>query len=328
MNLKQISHVLALADTLNFNKAAKLVHLSQSALSKSIAALEQELGIQIFERSTAKVQIAPTGQHVLLLARHLMSEATSFRKNIEYLKTGELGSVAVGSGPFPAACFLDEGIRQFHRRYPSVSMNLRIDHWANLMAALRSGEIDFFTADIRNLENDASFDIVPLGGVTIAMCCCPEHPLVAQDPMREIDARELLPYTFATVKLPPRMFFELKQSMGLERDQTFAATIESDDIYLLNRIMPGSDVILATSNLMMNERLGGTGLVKLNLRMNSNRFGEWALVKMKDRTLTPSASLLADLLIDLIRQGSLDDEAQHGSPANAPLNFLRERRER
>jgi DNA-binding transcriptional LysR family regulator len=325
MNLKQISHVLVLADTLNFNKTAKLVHLSQSALSKSIAALEDELGIRIFERSTAKVQIAPSGKHVVQLARHLMSEATSFRKNIEYLKTGELGSVAVGSGPFPAACFLDACIRRFHQTYPSVSMRLQIDHWANLMAALRAGEIDFFTADIRNLENDSSFDIVPLGGVTIALYCCRSHPLVAQNASHEIRGLDLLPYTFATVKLPPLMFFELKQSMGLERDQTFAATIESDDIYLLNRIIAGSDIILATSNLMMSGNFGKEDLVKLNVQMNRNRFGEWALVKMKDRTLTPSANLLANLLIEITRDGCIKDDEVYGSVCNPPLNFMRDR---
>jgi hypothetical protein len=119
------------------------------------------------------------------------------------------------------------------------------------------------------------------------------------------------------------MFFELKQSMGLERDQTFAATIESDDVYLLNRIMSDTDIILATSNLMMNGCLRNDEIVKLNVRMNRNRFGEWALVKMKDRTLTPSANLLANLLIDMIRNGSLKDDALNGNPANTPLNFLR-----
>jgi len=147
---------------------------------------------------------------------------------------------------------------------------------------------------------------------------------VAQDASREISGLELLPYTFATVKLPPLMFFELKQSMGLQRDQTFAATIESDDVYLLNRIMPGSDIILATSNLMMSDNFGAEGLVKLNVRMNRNRFGEWALVKMKDRTLAPSAKLLANLLVGITRDGCLRDDEVHGSVLNPPLNFMRD----
>lgn len=328
MNLKQLAHVLALADTLSFNQAARMVHLSQSALSKSIAALEAELGIQIFERSTSRVEVAATGAHVVALARHLMSEATNFRKSIEYLKTGELGSVAVGSGPFPAACFLEAGIRAFHKRHPTVSMSLRIDNWGNLLQGLLACELDFFMADIRNLEDDSRLDITPIGGVTVALCCCREHPLLAGDPARAIDPRELLQYTFATVKLPPLMFLELKQSMGLDRNDTFAVNIECDDIALLNRILPGSDIILATSNLMMDGCFRNPGLVKLNVSMARNRFGEWALVKIKGRTLTPSAALLADLLTDLIRRGSLSDNARYGLAQNTPLNFVEPRHTR
>lgn len=322
MNLKQLSHVLALADTLNFNKAAQRMHLSQSALSKSIAALEAELGIQIFERNTARVEIAPTGQHVILHARHLMSEASNFRKNVEYLKTGELGSVSLGSGPFPAACFLDAGIKEFHLRYPTVSMNVRIDNWGNLLRGLLAGALDFFMADIRNLEDDARLDITPLGGVTVTLCCCRHHPLVAGNPTRVIDPRELLDYAFAAVKLPPLMFLELKQSMGLDRSDTFAVNIECDDISLLNRIVPGSDIILATGNLLMADCFRNPEVVKLNVPMSRNRFGEWALVRIKDRMLTPSAALLADLLTELIRAGSLADDRRYGIAENHPLNFV------
>ena len=322
MNLKQVSHVVAVAEALSFSKAARRVHLSQSALSKSISSLEEEIGIQIFERSTNKVEITPAGQHVIAHARHLASEATNFRKNIEYLKTGEMGSVSVGAGPFPATCFLDMGIRAFHRQYPRVPLNLRIDHWGNLLAELRAGRIDFFIADIRDLEDDAMLDITPVGGMTVTLCSDHKHPLVSAAPDRQVNAKEMLQYTFATVSLPAMMFLELKRSMGLGRDDTFAVKIECDDIALLNRLIPDSDIILATSNMMMETHLKHPDIIRLNVPMARNRFGEWALVKIKGRTLTPSATLLASVLVDLIRQGSQADDARYGFKGNAPLNFV------
>ncbi|MYN14144.1 LysR family transcriptional regulator [Pusillimonas sp. TS35] len=322
MNFKQLTHVVALADTLSFSKAAERVHLSQSALSKSISALEEEIGIQIFARTTNKVEVAPTGQHVITHARHLLSEATSFRKNIEYLKTGELGSVALGSGPFPAASFLDTAIHQFHQRYPRVSFSIRIDHWANLLAALHAGKIDFFMADVRDIKQDATLDITPIGGLTVTLCCSRDHPLIASDPSRTVQATELLKYAFASVSLPPQMFLSLKQSMGLGPNDNFQVSIECDDMALLNRIIPGSDIILVTSNLMMETRFPNANIIKLHVPMSRNRFGEWALVKIKGRTLTPSATLLAELLIELVRQGSRQDDARHGFEGNKPLNFL------
>lgn len=322
MNLRQLSHVVVLSETLSFCKAAERVHLSQSALSKSISSLEDEMGIKIFERTTNSVAVTPTGLYVVEHARHLLSQATNFRKNIEYLKTGALGRVAVGSGPFPAACFLDAGIREFHRRHPKVSLTLRIDYWENLLTELRAGKIDFFMADIRNIDDDPMLHITPIGGLTVALFCDRQHPLVAGDPLRPVDPKDLLNYTFASVSLPNSVFHELKQSMGLGHNDTFAVDIECDDIALINRLIPGSDIVFVSSHLMMEERFYNPDIVKLNLPMSRNRFGEWALVRIKNRTLTPSATLLADLLVELVRAGSVADHAKHGFEGNRPLNFL------
>ena len=60
--------------------------------------------------------------------------------------------------------------------------------------------------------------------------------------------------------------------------------------------------------------------------MSRNRFGEWALVQIKNRTLTPSATLMAGMLIDLVREGSLKDDKKYGYRGNKPLNFLRKPR--
>ena len=75
----------------------------------------------------------------------------------------------------------------------------------------------------------------------------------------------------------------------------------------------------------MNDNFGMEELVKLNVRMNRNRFGEWALVKMKDRTLTPSADLLANLLVEITREGCVMDDEAYGSVCNPLLNFMRDR---
>lgn len=328
MNLKQLGHALVLSETLSFSKAAERVHLSQSALSKSISSLEDELGVKIFERTTNSVAIAPAGQFVIDRARHLLSEATNFSKNVEYFKTGALGSVSVGAGPFPATCFLADGVRTFHKRYPKVSLSLRIDHWKNLLTDLHAGHIDFFIADIRNIDDDPMLRSTPIGGLTLALFCDRHHPLVRTDPQRRIQPQQLLDYTFASVSLPNLVFNEFKQSLGLESDDSFAVNLECDDIALINRLIPDSDIIFVSSNLMMETALATGDVVKLNLPMTRNRFGEWALVQIKHRALTPSATLMADLLIDLVRKGSLEDDEKYSHKGNRPLNFLRKRKAR
>lgn len=325
MNLKQLHHVVAVAETLNFSKAATKVHLCQSALSKSISTFENETGIQIFERTTGKVALTLAGERVVAHARHLLIEATNFRKDIEYLKTGALGSVSIGSGPFPAACYLDTAVAAFHKRQPRIPISLQVDNWRNLLIALHRGQIDFFIADASDMSDDASLEFTPVGGVTVAFCCDQHHPLAQGAPSRQVDPHDMLKYTLATVTLPTMMFLELKRSLGLGRNNTFAAMIESDNIHLLNKLVPDSDIILITSNQMMRRDLQSLGLVRLNVPMTRNRFGDWALISIKGRLMTPSANLLARQLITLFRENTQADDSRYGFAGNSPLNFVVER---
>ena len=80
MNLRHLEHWLALADTGSFSRAAEQLHLTQPALSRSIAALEQELGGRLFDRIGKRNELTPLGQAVLARARHVVLEAEELRR--------------------------------------------------------------------------------------------------------------------------------------------------------------------------------------------------------------------------------------------------------
>ncbi|HLU01149.1 MAG TPA: LysR family transcriptional regulator [Advenella sp.] len=322
MNFKQLNHIVVLSETLNFSKAAERVFLSQSALSKSIQAIEQQIGITIFDRSKNSVLVTPAGRFVIDHARHLLAEIRNFRKNLDYLKTGEQGTIKVGSGPFPAKCFLHTAIRRLQTHYPRVSLDIRIDNWTNLLVQLKEGAIDYFIADIRNLEDDPFLKVTPIGGLTVALFCDAGHPLIRADRSRPISSREILKYTFASVSLPTLVFSELKHSLGLDHNDLFSVNFKCDDISLINRLVPGSDIIFVSSNLMMEQALQDAHAVRLNIPMTRNRFGEWALVQIKDQKLVPCAEIFARMLIDIVREGSLQDDDKYGLTGNGPLNFI------
>lgn len=323
MNIKQISHIVALSEILNFSKAAERVHLSQSALSKSISSFENEIGIQIFDRSKNTVAITPAGKFVIENARHLIGSFTSFNKNIEYLKTGQQGTIKVGTGPFPAKCFLHHAIGQFRQCYPRTSIDIRIDNWSSLLVLLKDREIDYFIADIRSLEDDPELQISPIGGLTLALFCDPGHPLVRDNPKRRIKPQEILDYTFASVSLPPLVFSELKHSLGLDHNDIFSVDFKCDDLGLITRLVPQSDIIFLSSHLMMEEALRDGTVVRLNIPMTRNRFGEWALVQIKGLKLVPSSENFALMITDIVRKGSLLDHEKYGLEKNEPLNFRR-----
>ena len=63
-------------------------------------------------------------------------------------------------------------------------------------------------------------------------------------------------------------------------------------------------------------------MVKLNINMRQNRFGEWALVQMRNHSLTPAAALLSDVIIKNVRKGSLQDDLKYGQPGNKAQFFV------
>ena len=237
MDLRKLKHVVALAETLSFSKAAQRVHIGQSAFSKSIASFEQSIGVRIFERTTNSVTVTALGQGVVKEAIRLLSETRNFEKTITGLKAGDLGSVSVGSGPYPARMFLEHCARQFHIDFPKVALTIRIDFWENLLRQLYRSELDYFIADIRNLDIADRLQVTPIGGLTLAVYCDRNHPLVVDDPERCVKPHELLPYTFASVSLPTSVFVELKTAMGLKPNDTFNVDFRCDDLSFISRVV-------------------------------------------------------------------------------------------
>ena len=143
MNTMQIKCFLALANTLNFTKAASQLYISQPALSRQIATLEREINTQLFFRDQKKVRLTPAG---VLLARDLEDIQTSIDGLISRVQTvgmGYLGTLTIGTleGQWLGDTFT-ELCRRFMSRYPNIELNICQGSFAELRHQLASGQID------------------------------------------------------------------------------------------------------------------------------------------------------------------------------------------
>src|SRR5271165_4301461 len=89
---------LALAEHRNFARAAKALRLSQPSLSRSIQGLEQQAGVQIFERNTRPVEVTDAGEIFLEYAREVMSHSADLGREMELLSGLDKGELQVGVG--------------------------------------------------------------------------------------------------------------------------------------------------------------------------------------------------------------------------------------
>jgi DNA-binding transcriptional LysR family regulator len=103
MDLRQLHHLIALAEEGRFARAAERVHLSHAAFSRSIKALETRLGVALFDRTPSGTHLTVAGETVLARARRLVFEDHCFERDVSLLRGGALGELSFGAGPIPAA---------------------------------------------------------------------------------------------------------------------------------------------------------------------------------------------------------------------------------
>ena len=124
MTLKQIRAFLAVAQSLSFAVACERLHLSQSALSLTIKALEDGLGGRLFSRNTRNVALTPEGESLLPLARRLIADWDNAEDEMRQRFTLQRGRVTLAAMPSFAGNLLPPILKTFRARYPNVNVTV------------------------------------------------------------------------------------------------------------------------------------------------------------------------------------------------------------
>jgi DNA-binding transcriptional LysR family regulator len=125
MNPRQVKSFIAVAEELHFGRAAKIVHLSQPALSLQISGLEQELGVQLFIRSRRKTELTPAGMVFLSEAREVLARTEQATLRVRRAALGQVGTLRIGFISTAAAVIMPPLVKRFREAYPHVEVELR-----------------------------------------------------------------------------------------------------------------------------------------------------------------------------------------------------------
>ncbi len=142
MEFHQLTYFLAAAQTQNFRKAAELSLVAQSALSRQIAALEDELEVALFTRKKKRVTLTPAGQEFALYVRNAMEQLQEGQQFLAELRTGQRGTIRIGCIESLATAFLPALFASFHRHYPDVRLKVRVNHTDELITSVEQGEVE------------------------------------------------------------------------------------------------------------------------------------------------------------------------------------------
>ena len=152
MELRHLRYAVAVADAMSFTRAAASLNIAQPPLTQQIRALEKELGLELFSRTTRKVDITPAGRVFIQHARRVLSAVDDMKVASRRVHRGEVGRIAIGFLSSIAFDHFPRVIRAFRTRYPEVEVELReLKHLA-LLQSLRSEALD--VVFIRNFFDD------------------------------------------------------------------------------------------------------------------------------------------------------------------------------
>jgi DNA-binding transcriptional LysR family regulator len=187
MDLRQLEYLVALADERHFTRAAELTGISQSGLSAAIRSLEAELGTSLFTRTTRRVEPTEAGLALLPFARSILEQAADARDAVVKASRAVSGSLRVGAEQCLGLVDVTALLERFHRRHPRVETHFTQCGSHDLLAMLRSGELDVaFVAADRHLSG---LPRTVLGREPLVLLLPPEHPLASRASVR-LDALE------------------------------------------------------------------------------------------------------------------------------------------
>lgn len=175
MELRQLKYFVKTAQTLNFSEAARALFVTQSTLSQQIRCLEQELGVELFQRSSHAVSLTESGEHLLPIAIRTLQDADLCFTQISDLKQMLSGVLNIGI-TYTFAPILAESVKEFSSQYPGVRLNITISTMSALLDKLKKREVDFVLC-FRPNEMDEEIDSHILFDNQLLAVVSRNHPL-------------------------------------------------------------------------------------------------------------------------------------------------------
>jgi DNA-binding transcriptional LysR family regulator len=195
MRLNQIRDFIATVEAGSMRAAARSVGVSQPALTKSVRQLENELGVQLLQRTTRGVLPTRSGLAFLTRARVVQAELRRAAEDLDDIKGERGGAVAFGVSPSAAVLLVPEALVRFRQKYPLAAVRVVEGILQGLLPLLRDETLDFAVGQKPPGKLDPAIRHRPLYRAQLVVAGRRGHPLRAARSLRQLTEASWLMYT-------------------------------------------------------------------------------------------------------------------------------------
>ena len=233
MNFSQIRCFLAAADCLSFTRAADRLFLSQPVLSRQIAAMEEELGMELFLREKKSVRLTAVGEVLAEGFKQLSKDYAALLDRARSVSMGYDGTLKIGmiEGQLFCPPYSDE-LAVFNEKYPKIRVTLSKHTIAGLQQALESGEIDIAFGAQFNLPPAGDLDSLVVGTAPTYLFIPANHPLANRENLTLADFKDDTFLTLPESESPFIASFPRKMFDGMDIHTLEAPTIGTLALWL------------------------------------------------------------------------------------------------
>jgi DNA-binding transcriptional LysR family regulator len=318
LDLKLLHQALILARHRNFARAAESLHLTQPALSRSIAGLEASLGERLFDRTRLGVETTAFGRMLLARAQPLLDDAANLERDFNLLRGLQPGELRVGAGAYPAELSVGRAAGLLMSRHPALRVELINSDPRRLVAEVLARGLDLAVVELSLADDNTGLAIEALPEHPGCFFCRAGHPLAL---LAEPTLQQVLDYPFVGTRMPRRVaegFLQLAKVGRIDSvSGDYLPPVKVDSVQLAKDVVAQSDAVGAAPLALLASELRAGRLIALPLRQDwmHTRYG---FVYLRDRQLSPPAmAFMAEVRLVEASMSALADSLRQ--PA-APLS--------
>lgn len=253
MELRQLRHFVAIAEEMNFSGAARRVHLTQPALTRSLKALEEQLETRLLDRGPRGASLTREGELFLEYARMILQDCNRAEREIRMYRDGVAGHVSMGVATLFGGSIVFEAAKAASVELPKVELTVTEGYFEDLLGLLRTGQIDFALTNFAKPHIDEDFVVEPLLDLHVNMFAATHHPLAQTT---QIQPRHLVESRWVVInRTEPRdVLMQLFETSGLPPPPI----LKTDSLALLRLLVSdGSHLAFMASGVMHDEMRHG-----------------------------------------------------------------------
>lgn len=298
LKTRQLMLLVAIEEHGNMHRAAEVLSMSQPAASKLLKDLEDLMDVSLFERLPRGMRPTWYGESMIRHARIVLSSLGEAGAEIEALKAGHAGDVAIGAIAGPAMTLLPQALARIDQDHPDLRVSLLVESSDVLLERLAQNRIDLMIGRLFARHDKRNLRYQPVAEEEVCAIARPDHPLLS---LKNPGLREL---ARAAWVVPPegsvlRHRFELMfQNAGVDPPRRMIGTAA---LVLLPRLLQDSEhlAIVPVDVGRHYAAHGMVGIVPVELACRMDSFG---FITRSDWILSPAACTVLDALKEAATQ--------------------------